>query len=107
MMMGILSVKLQGKMTNKAIESDSESAFGGDEHPQWMRVATAMGIANATIIAGRLEAEGIMTRVTQEAAGVSVFPVNVGLLSEAHVWVPEESYDQAAEILGSDWDEEE
>jgi hypothetical protein len=94
-------------LDNSIKENTMESAQGGDEPVKWARAAMVAGIQNAIIIAGRLESYGILTRVTQEAAGVSVFPVNVGILSQAHVWVPQESLDRAKEILASVEDEEE
>jgi hypothetical protein len=66
-----------------------------------------MGRANAAIIAGRLDNHNIPTRITQEAAGASVFPVNVGILSQASVWVPEEYEAAALEILAHEVDGEE
>jgi len=94
-------------MEKKDIELDSEGELSGDDPEEWVSVATTLGKSNATIIAGRLESHGILTRVTQEAAGISVFPVNVGILAEAHVWVQKESVALAQEILSSDLDEEE
>jgi hypothetical protein len=91
-------------LDNSIEENTMESAHGGNEPVEWARVATVAGIQLATIIAGRLESYGILTRVTQEAAGVSVFPVNVGILSQAHVWVPQESLERAMEILASNED---
>ena len=86
---------------------DAETTGGGEDGVHWVKVATAAGTPNAIIIAGRLEYRKIPTRVTQEAAGLHVFAVNVGLLGEAHVWVPEEFQEQAQAILDKDWDEEE
>jgi hypothetical protein len=91
-------------------ESDAAAADttrGGSEPVKWVEVATTMGRANAVIIAGRLESHDIPTRITQEAAGASVLPVNVGILAQAHVWVPEEYEEAARAILAQDVDEEE
>lgn len=86
-------------------ESDAMSAR--DEEIRWVSVATAVGTPNAVIIAGRLQSYNIPARVTQEAAGVHVIAVTVGLLGTAHVWVPEEYREAAEEILAADAQEEE
>ena len=85
----------------------TETTKGQDEPVKWTRVATVGGKPTASIIAGRLEVNGIPTRVTQEAAGVNVFAVNVGILGSAHIWVPEEYQEQAENILAHDWADEE
>lgn len=65
---------------------------------RWEVVAQAPGITPATIIAGRLQAEGLPVRVWQEAAGQAL-GLTVGLLGTGYVAVPEEYVDQALEIL--------
>jgi hypothetical protein len=85
----------------------TETTGGRPEFVKWVEVATTVGHANAVIISGRLESNNIPTRITQEAAGTSVLPVNVGILSQAQVWVPEEYEAAAREILAHDADEEE
>jgi hypothetical protein len=70
------------------------------------------GITPATIVAGRLQAEGIPVRAWQEGAGQAL-GLTVGLLGTGYVAVPEEYVAQALEILATDveiaedWDEEE
>ncbi len=85
----------------------SEAKSADEEEIQWVQVATAVGTPNATIIAGRLQSQEIPAKVTQEAAGVNVFAVTVGLLGTAHVWVPEEYRELAETILAADAEEEE
>ena len=85
----------------------AEGTGGGEDSVQWVRVASTTGTPNAVIIAGRLESNGIPTRVTQESIGVHVFAVNVGVLGTAYVWVPQEREEQATSILALEWEEEE
>jgi hypothetical protein len=70
----------------------------GSQEVRWKVVAQAPGITPATIIAGRLQAEGLPVRVWQEAAGQAL-GLTVGLLGTGHVLVPEEYVEQALEIL--------
>lgn len=98
----------RGNSTDEGGRVAAGETTGGHEEPVcWVRVATATGTPNATIIAGRLESVGIPTRVTQEAAGINVIAVNVGLLGTAYVWVPEEFEEQALQVLSETWDDEE
>ena len=78
---------------------------GGPQEIRWEQVATTMGLAQAQIIAGRLQSEGIPARAWQESLGQSTGLV-VGPLGMGHVLVPEEYADQALAIL-DDVDEEE
>lgn len=71
---------------------------GSSQEIRWEVVAQAPGITPATIIAGRLQAEGLPVRVWQEAAG-QAFGLTVGLLGTGYVSVPEAYVDQALEIL--------
>jgi hypothetical protein len=61
-------------------------------------VAVANGLAQAAIIQGRLEAEGIPARIHQEPAGVAI-GLTVGTLGQAKVLVPEPMAEQALRIL--------
>ncbi|MCC6602405.1 MAG: DUF2007 domain-containing protein [Anaerolineae bacterium] len=75
----------------------------GSQEVHWKVVAQAPGITPATIIAGRLQAEGVPVRVWQEAAGQAL-GLTVGLLGTGHVLVPEEYVEQALEILAYEAD---
>ena len=91
--------------------NDKSGKSGSRQEVRWQVVAEAPGITPATIIAGRLQAEGIPVRAWQESAGQAL-GLTVGLLGTGYVAVPEEFADQALEILGyeeepEDWDEEE
>jgi hypothetical protein len=108
-MVALVISMLRG-MFGSRVDSRTEVAQttrGGEESVTWVKVASAAGTPNATVIAGRLESCDIPTRVTQESAGVFGYAVNVGILGTAHVWVPEDLKEQADRVLEMDWDEEE
>lgn len=68
---------------------ENSGSPNGSQEVRWKVVAQAPGITPATIIAGRLQAEGVPVRVWQEAAGQAL-GLTVGLLGTGHVLVPEE-----------------
>ena len=74
---------------------------GGNETIKWEVVARTMGLMQATIIAGRLHAEGIPVRTWQEGAGRAL-GLMVGALGTGYVAVPEEWVEQAISILETD-----
>lgn len=80
------------------IPNDDETTPGGRKEIRWETVAQTMGLMQATIIAGRLQAEGIPARAWQEAAG-QAFGLLVGALGTGHVAVPEEYAEKALAIL--------
>lgn len=84
---------------DKARETAGETTPGADRPVRWEVVATAQGLAEAAIIRGRLEVEGIPARVHQEPAGVAI-GLTVGLLGQARVLVPAPLAERALEILG-------
>ena len=65
---------------------------------QWEEVATTAGIAQAQIIAGRLQSEGIPARAWQESIGQTTGLI-IGSLGRGHVLVPVEYVEQALDIL--------
>jgi hypothetical protein len=83
---------------DETTETAGETTPGKDERVRWEVVAVVQGLAEATIIQGRLEAEGIPARVHQEPAGVAI-GLTVGLLGQAKVWVPEPLVEQALDVL--------
>jgi hypothetical protein len=76
---------------------------------RWEVVARTSGITQASILAGRLRAEGIAARVWQEGAGQAIGLV-VGILGTGNVAVPAGMAEEARRILATSeeaWDEEE
>jgi hypothetical protein len=79
---------------------------GGDQPNHWKVATKTAGITPATIIAGRLQANGIPARAWQEGAG-QAYGLTVGLLGNGYVMVPETYLEQAKVILAEAIDEEE
>lgn len=75
-----------------------ETTPGDYKGVPWEVVAVANGLAQAAIIQGRLEAEGIPARIHQEPAGVAI-GLTVGTLGQAEVLVPEPLVEEAIHIL--------
>jgi hypothetical protein len=78
----------------------------GDQPIQWKVVTKTAGITPATIIVGRLVADGIPARAWQEGAG-QAYGLTVGLLGNGYVMVPETYLEQAKAVLAEEFDEEE
>lgn len=78
--------------------NENSGTSGGYQAVKWEIVAQMPGITPATIVAGRLKAEGVPTRVWQEGAGQAL-GLTVGLLGTGYVAVPEAYVEQAREIL--------
>ena len=72
----------------------------------WVPVQAVSGMADASIIAGRLETEGIPTRLEYEAAGV-IYAVTVDGLGEVKIMVPREEVERAREVLSLTFEGEE
>jgi len=92
----------------EAAEAAGETTPKKEQKVRWEVVAVVNGLAEAAIIQGRLESEGIPARVHQEPAGVAI-GLTVGLLGQAKVFVPEPLVETALDILsqpGQGLDEE-
>lgn len=90
---------------------ESEGHAAGGQEVRWVQVAQTFGITQATIIVGRLRAEGVPARAWQEGAGQATGLI-FGKLGAGHVMVPQPFEEQALAILAEeveeiDWDEEE
>ncbi len=72
----------------------------------WEAVATASGMTQANIIAGRLESEGIRTQLRYEAAG-QIYGITIDGLGEVRILVPVPEWDRAKEILSLSYEERE
>lgn len=79
-------------------EDAAETTPGGNEPIKWVEVMTTPGIMAATVVVGRLRAEGIPARAWQESAG-GALGLTVGILGTGHVEVPEDYVEQANEVL--------
>lgn len=87
---------------------EKSTSPGGEQKNEWKVATKTAGITPATIIAGRLQANGIPARAWQEGAG-QAYGLTVGLLGNGYVMVPETYLDQAKALLAEtlDLDEEE
>lgn len=74
-----------------------------DDAP-WKLVATASGLTQARIIAGRLESGGITTRLRYEAAG-SIYAITIDGLGEVRILVPIADWVRAKELLSRSYEE--
>jgi len=59
----------------------------------WHVVYTASGMTQAKIITGRLETEGVPTRLKYEAAG-AIYAITIDGLGEVRILVPAEDLDR-------------
>ncbi|MFZ1395477.1 MAG: hypothetical protein WAS33_01205 [Candidatus Promineifilaceae bacterium] len=84
---------------------ETAGSSGGRQEVKWVVVAQMPGITPATIVAGRLNAEGFPVRVWQEGAGQAL-GLTVGLLGTGYVAVPEPFANQALELLAQEEDPE-
>ena len=71
----------------------------------WRVVFTASGIPQAKIITGRLETEGIPTRLKYEAAG-PIYAITIDGLGEVKVLVPAEDAARACTVLEQSYEEQ-
>ncbi|MGH2537831.1 MAG: putative signal transducing protein [Candidatus Promineifilaceae bacterium] len=72
----------------------------------WEVVAETAGLAQAQILVGRLQSEGLPARAWQEGAGQAI-GLTVGLLGVGRVLVPAELAERARAVLARTYDEEE
>lgn len=74
-----------------------------DDTP-WKIVAAASGMTQARIITGRLETEGIATRLRYEAAG-SIYAITIDGLGEVRILVPLADWERARDLLSRAYEE--
>lgn len=72
---------------------------------EWKVVHVASGMTNANIIVGRLETEGIQTKLKYEAAG-TIYAVTIDGLGEVKVMVPANYLEKARKILSISYRDE-
>lgn len=92
--MGSYALPLNNRDSIKA----NETTPGGHAPIRWVIVTKTPGLAPATIIAGRLQAEGIPARAWQEGAGQAL-GLTVGILGTGNVAVPGDYAEKARQIL--------
>lgn len=72
---------------------------------KWTVVFKAAGIIQAQIVSGRLQADGIPTRLQYETIGAISCSLNIDGLGEVKIAIPELFVDRAREILEQHFDE--
>jgi hypothetical protein len=75
------------------------------EDESWEVVCSASGMINANILVGKLETEGIPTKLQYEAVG-AIYAITVDGLGEVKIMVPSEYLEKARTILSQTYDEE-
>ena len=70
----------------------------------WSVLTTASGMTQAKIITGRLETDGIPTRLKYEAAG-AIYAITIDGLGEVKILVPTEDVSRARALLDQSYDE--
>lgn len=66
---------------------------------KWEVLDQVSGSAQADILKGLLEAQGIQVVLSQESIGITGYAVAVGPLSEIQILVPGSQMEQASELL--------
>lgn len=64
---------------------------------RFVRLTTVSDVAVARLLVARLDAEGITGRIHSEALGP--YPLTVGQMAEAEIWVSEDRLEDAGRIL--------
>jgi hypothetical protein len=72
----------------------------------WEVIATAAGMTQANLIAGRLASEGIRTQLRYEAAG-TIYAITIDGLGEVRILVPVLDWERAKELLSRSYDDSE
>ena len=74
------------------------------DEEKWEVACRASGMTNANIVAGRLETEGIPTKLKYEAVG-AIYAITINRLGEVEIMVPESLLDKAREVLSRSYDD--
>jgi hypothetical protein len=75
------------------------------EEERWVVACSASGMTNAHIISGRLESDGVPTKLKYEAAG-TIYAITIDGLGEVKIMVPAEYQERARIILSQTYDED-
>ena len=70
----------------------------------WKEICSVSGMAEAKIIAGRLEAEGIPATLKYEAVGV-IYNITIDGLGEVKILIPGDRLEEAKAALAQSFDE--
>ncbi len=76
------------------------------DEEKWEVAYTASGMANANIILGRLETEGIPAKLKYEAVG-AIYGITIDGLGKVDILVPASYLQKVREVLEQTYDDEE
>ena len=71
---------------------------------KWEVACTASGMANANIVLGRLETEGIPAKLKYEAVG-AIYGITIDGLGKVDILVPASNLEKAREVLKQTYDD--
>jgi hypothetical protein len=74
------------------------------DEERWEVVHTTSGMTHASIVVGRLETEGIPTRLKYEAVG-TIYGITINGLGQVDILVPEQLLERTRDILSRSYDE--
>ncbi len=83
---------------SKKTPAEREAGAGGDESTPWVVVLTTYSIVQAQLALARLQDEGILARLRQEAASRAI-PVDFGIIGRIDILVPEPSEEKAVQVI--------
>lgn len=75
------------------------------EEEKWVIACKASGMTNANIVVGRLETDGIPTRLKYEAVG-AIYAITIDGLGEVDILVPVNYLEKAREVLSRTYDQD-
>jgi hypothetical protein len=74
------------------------------DEEKWEVAYTASGITNANIVVGRLETEGIPTKLKYEAVG-TIYAITIDGLGAVDILVPIDLLEKAREVLSRTYED--
>jgi hypothetical protein len=74
------------------------------DEEKWEVAFTASGMTNANIVLGRLETEGIPSKLKYEAVG-AIYAITIDGLGKVDIMVPAKDMEKAREILARTYDD--
>jgi hypothetical protein len=95
-----------GRFSSALFELTGAGIMNETNDDLWEVVATASGMTQAKIIAGRIESEGIPTQLRYEAAG-TIYAITIDGLGEVRILVPVPDWERATELLSRSYDDSE
>jgi hypothetical protein len=97
-LIGMLSRLFRPRSRSSTVEVEHEAGAGGDDSPPWVVVLTTYSVVQAQLALARLQGEGILTLLRQEAASRAI-PVDFGIIGRIDILVPDSSEEKAAQVI--------